>query len=188
MERIIHIFGASGSGTSTLGRSVSERTGCRFMDADDYFWAPSEPRFTQKRAPEERVRLMLKDMDTGRGAVISGSVADWGNALIPYFTLAVRLIADTEERLRRIRAREYERFGARILPGGDMFGQHQAFLQWAAAYDGGGPGMRSRQSHDEWQKQLRCPLLVLSGLDPVSYNTEQIAAALEKTRPDGGHE
>ncbi len=32
---VIHIFGASGSGTSTLGRFICEKTGFFFMDTDD---------------------------------------------------------------------------------------------------------------------------------------------------------
>jgi adenylate kinase family enzyme len=34
----VHIFGASGSGTTTLGRTLAERLGVRFFDGDDYFW------------------------------------------------------------------------------------------------------------------------------------------------------
>jgi len=33
----IHIYGASGSGTSTLGKFISEQLGYTFMDTDDYF-------------------------------------------------------------------------------------------------------------------------------------------------------
>lgn len=179
MKKVIHIFGASGSGTSTLGRCICERTGFRFMDADDYFWAPSEPRFTVKRGSEERIRLLQKDMDGAENAVLSGSVADWGNALIPLFTLAVRLSADTEVRLRRIREREFQRFGSRIMPGGDMYAHHQAFLSWAAAYDEGDLTVRSRRSHDEWQKRLACPLLLLSGTDPAEENAERIIQYLK---------
>ena len=48
MKNIIHIFGASGSGTSTLGRAVAEKTGYAFLDSDDYIWAPTDPPFTSR--------------------------------------------------------------------------------------------------------------------------------------------
>ena len=35
MKQVIHIFGASGSGTSTLGRYISKKLGCFFMDTED---------------------------------------------------------------------------------------------------------------------------------------------------------
>lgn len=37
MKKIIHLFGASGSGTSTLGKYIREKLGYFFMDTDDYF-------------------------------------------------------------------------------------------------------------------------------------------------------
>lgn len=35
MKNVIHIYGASGSGTSTLGRKISDELGYKFMDTDD---------------------------------------------------------------------------------------------------------------------------------------------------------
>lgn len=34
-KSVIHIYGASGSGTSTLGRFISDQLGYTFMDTDD---------------------------------------------------------------------------------------------------------------------------------------------------------
>lgn len=45
------------------------------------------------------------------------------------FDLAVRLVTDVDIRIARIKTRESERFGDRILPGGDMYKQHQDFLE-----------------------------------------------------------
>ena len=63
MKRVIHIFGASGSGTSTLGRAVADRAGFRFLDTDDYYWLPAEPMYTLKRPIPERLALMERDLD-----------------------------------------------------------------------------------------------------------------------------
>lgn len=49
MKNVIHIYGASGSGTSTLGRKISEELGYKFMDTDDYFWLPTNPKYITKR-------------------------------------------------------------------------------------------------------------------------------------------
>jgi adenylate kinase family enzyme len=58
MKPLIHIYGASGSGTSTLGRYLAKRLDFAFLDADDYFWLPTDPKFTKKRPIEQRVPLM----------------------------------------------------------------------------------------------------------------------------------
>lgn len=184
MKQVIHIFGASGSGTSTLGKYISDKLGYKFMDSDDYFWLPTDPPFTAKREPSERVRLMKRDIEENENAVISGSIADWGNELMPQFTLAVRLVTDTGVRLERLKRREYARFGARIMPGGDMYDEHQRFIKWASEYDDGGLEMRSRRSHDEWQKMLKCKLLVLSGEDTPESNLGYILSELKEGDKD----
>lgn len=180
MKQVIHLFGAAGSGTSTLGKYLSEQLGYFWMDTDDYMWEPTDPRFTKSRPKEERVRLIKQDLDRVDHAVLSGSIADWGNELIPRFTLAIRVVTDTDTRIRRIKEREYGRFGDRILPGGDMYEQHQDFLRWASSYDDGDITMRSMKKHDEWQKQLKCPLLILSGSEKVETNYALVKRALER--------
>ena len=46
MKNVIHIFGAFGSGTTTLGKKICEELGYTLMDTDDYFWMPTDPKFT----------------------------------------------------------------------------------------------------------------------------------------------
>ncbi len=87
-KSIIHLFGASGSGTSTLGRAISDRYNYFFMDTDDYFWEPTDPPYTIKKAIPERLALMKRDIAEHEKVVISGSFVDWGDELIPLFTWA----------------------------------------------------------------------------------------------------
>jgi len=180
MKQVIHIFGAAGSGTSTLGNAICRELGYRFMDTDDYFWLPTDPQFTQKRPREERIRMMQKDIQASDHVVISGALADWGDVLIPQFTLAIRLVTETEVRIARLEQRERVRFGERIAPGGDMYQQHLDFLQWARAYDTGGLDMRSKAEHDVWQKLLSCRLLVLNGDARLEENLAQVKQALRE--------
>lgn len=96
MKPLLHIYGASGSGTSTLGRYLAEQFQYAFLDSDDYFWLPTDPKFTTKRPIEQRVPLIRQDIAAAKnGAVLSGSLVGWGDALIPDFTLAVRVVTDT---------------------------------------------------------------------------------------------
>ncbi len=178
MKRVIHIFGASGSGTSTLGRALAEKTGFRFMDTDDYYWLPAEPMYTLKRPIPERLALMVRDLDECSDAVLSGSLAGWGDPLIPRFTLTVRLNTPTPVRMERLRRREYARYGDRVLPGGDLYEQSQAFLAWAAQYDDGLPPLRSRALHDLWQQKLSCPRLTLDGTLPLDELAEAVLQKL----------
>ena len=62
MKHVIHIYGASGSGTSTLGKALAKELGWRWMDSDDYFWMPTDPPYTTKRSIPERINLMERDI------------------------------------------------------------------------------------------------------------------------------
>lgn len=73
MKQVIHIFGASGAGTSTLGKKICEELGFFFMDTDDYFWEPTDPKYTVKRSFEERLRLMKEDIEKHDQIVMDGA-------------------------------------------------------------------------------------------------------------------
>lgn len=177
---VIHIYGASGSGTSTLGRKICEELGYQFMDTDDYFWMPTNPQYTVKRERSERVRLMKKDIETFENVVISGSLVGWGDELIPFFHLAVRLVTNMEVRIERLKKREREKFGDRIAPGGDMYEHHLDFLEWARKYDTGDVNMRSKAEHDKWQKILSCPQIVLDGAEDLEENFRLVREEMEQ--------
>lgn len=180
MKQIIHIYGASGSGTTTLGKKICSELGYQFMDTDDYYWMPTNPPYTVSRDKSERIRLMLEKINSADNVVISGSLVDWGDELIPLFTLAIRLETDTETRIERLRKREYEEFGARIAPGGDMYEPHKEFIEWAKKYDSGGVDMRSKAKHDVWQQLLQCRQIVLDGADNLDKNFEAVREELNR--------
>ena len=178
MKHILHIFGASGSGTSTLARRLCDELGYTFMDTDDYFWVPTDPPFTTCRTVEDRLNRIRQDFETAQNAVLSGSLGSWGSPLLPYFTLGVRIEMDQDLRIQRLHQRDVERFGPRIAPGGDMYAQHLEFLEWAKRYDTGGLEVRSKAKHDLWQSQLPCPTLLLDGADTVENHVQNVLKAL----------
>jgi hypothetical protein len=102
----VHILGASGSGTTTLGRALAERLGCPLLDADDYFWVPTDPPFQQIRVREERQALLRADVPPDQSWVLSGSLCDWGDIFIPLFDLVVFLWIPPAVRLARLAAHE----------------------------------------------------------------------------------
>jgi len=52
-KKRIHLMGASGSGTTTLGRALAQRLGCPHFDTDHYFWFPTAPPFEKIRPVED---------------------------------------------------------------------------------------------------------------------------------------
>ncbi len=164
----IHITGASGSGTSTLGRILAGAIGGRHLDTDDYFWLPGDPPCQDKRPAEKRLSLLMADADPAGCWVLSGSLCGWGDPLIPRFDLVILLTAPTPLRLERLRCRETKRFGAAaIAENGSHHAGFAKFIAWAARYDDGGMEDRSRAGHDHWLSALPCPSLRLDGTRPL---------------------
>src|SRR5262245_52760936 len=165
MPARIHILGASGSGTTSLGRALAARLACPHLDTDDYFWVPSDPPFEVIRPLPERCALLGNALASRPGWVLSGSLCGWGDEFIPLFGLVVFLSLRAEVRMARLHTRERARYGAAALgPGGRMHQEHVRFMAWAAGYEDGGLEMRSRRLHDAWLAKLSCPVLHLSSL------------------------
>lgn len=168
--KVIHIYGASGSGTTTLGKAIAEKYGYKLIDTDDYFWLPTNPPYTSKREPSERVALMKKAMEDSDRVVISGSLCGWGDVLIPMFHLAIRMVTPTSIRISRLKEREYQDFGDRICKNGDMYEDYLAFIKYANDYDTGDVNMRSKAMHDKWSSTLPCDQVVLNGDKEIELN------------------
>jgi hypothetical protein len=110
----------------------------------------------------ERVRMLEEATRWVRHWVLSGAIVGWGDALIPTFDLVVFLYVPAEVRLARLQAREQERSGPEIEPGGSMYEQHQGFLRSAARYDTGTSG-RTLETDANWLAQLDCPVIPITG-------------------------
>ncbi len=182
MTARIHITGASGVGTTTLGAALAETFGCPHHDTDDFYWLPTEPPYREERDPAERLRLIETALRGAPAWVLSGSIGGWGEPLTALLDTVVFLTVPTELRIERLRARELREFGWDALaPGGAMHDEHEAFVEWAAHYDDGTRAGRSRPKHEAWLAQLPCPVIRLDGERPlgalVADVLEGIAAA-----------
>ena len=175
----IHVTGASGAGTTTLGRALAEALGCAHFDSDDYFWLPTRPRYRRKREVEERRTLLLRDLPAHAAWVLSGSLVSWGQPMIPLFDHVVYLLVPTEARLRRLSAREEERYARDPDRTREEFERdREEFLAWAAGYDGGGQEIRSRAIHEEWLATLGCPVTRIEGELTVEECVRTVRLAL----------
>ncbi len=178
--RRVHIFGASGSGTSSLAAALAAKHGHRHLDTDDFFWLPTDPPYEQPRPREARLALLRDALARSPSWVLSGSLCGWGDPLVPEFDLVVFLAVPTEVRLARLRAREAQRYGPEAIAlDGPRHAAHVAFLDWAGRYDTGDVEMRSRALHEAWIAGLPGPVLRLEGVRPVA----ELLARIETSAP-----
>jgi adenylate kinase family enzyme len=162
------VTGASGSGTTTLGRALAVRLHVPFFDADDYYWLPTNPPFKAKRDSVSRLGLFLGDLRETQSAVVAGSVMSWGAELENSFSLVVFLTLNAEIRVARLRVRELAMLG-QIDP---------EFLEWAGQYEEGRLPGRSRRRHEQWLSERSCPVLRLDGDLSVDERLTRVVQAL----------
>jgi adenylate kinase family enzyme len=165
----ILVCGMNGAGKTTLARALARRLGYTHMDAEDYYFLPAEIPYTRERPRAERNALLLADMNAHPRFVFSAVTGGaFGDAVVRKFDIAVLIDAPRELRMARIEQREAERFGNRVLPGGDMPAQQARFHAFAAA--------RPEDLAENWVKSLTCPVLRVDGVRSVDALVNELAA------------
>lgn len=167
MTRLL-ITGAAGCGTTTAGRAIAARIGAQFLDADDFFWLPTDPPYVAKRPADLRLAAVLQAVATPTPVVIAGSIAGWGAALEASLSAIVYLWVPPDVRVERLRERETRRFGKPL----------DGFLEWAAQYDEGNLPGRSRARHERWLSERACPVHRLEGNFSVAETEARVLEML----------
>jgi len=174
----IHILGASGSGTTTLGVAVADLLAVPHVDTDAVYWLATDPPFTTPRPIPERIALLREKLPLSCGWVLSGSAISWAQPFEPLYNLIVYLWLDPVLRMERLRLRERTRYGRRVDSGGDMAMSSADFLAWAAAYDTAGREQRSRVAHEEWLAGQRAPIIRLNSAEPVHVLADAVLSSI----------
>ena len=176
----IIVFGAAGSGTSTIGKELARLLGFAHFDTDDFHWQKTDPPFIQIHTDHHREVLFKSAVDVCNGFVASGCMREWGEMFKPMFIMAAFVKTPTILRIKRLEKREFARYGQRILSNGDLFNRHRKFIEYAASYDDGGLDMRSLASQENWAKTLPCPVICVDGSESFHKIAFKLANALSE--------
>lgn len=154
------IAGPNGSGKTTLGRLLAQRLSCAHLDAEDFAFLPSSKPYSRPRPREEARALLLAAMAQHPRFILTAVSGDFGPEADRLYAGAVWLDAPLALCLERVRQRSLLQLGQRAMPGGDLCGQEEGFLQFVAG--------RSMDAAESWLRRLRCPVLRLDGTLPVT--------------------
>jgi len=183
----IHVMGASGSGTTTLGRALSGRLRVPHFDSDDYYWIPTVPPYQVKRDKAVRDARIAEDIRAFDDWVWSGSSVSWQHGALDRISLCVFLTLPGEIRLARLRAREQERHDSLTgVPRAELDKEAAEFMEWAARYDGGGVEVRSLALHEQWLATLVCPVLRLDGDRTTAQRVNAVLDAIDPSVNQNG--
>ena len=170
----IMILGSSGAGKTTLGKIVAEKLGFVFVDIDDYIWRKNTKiPFSEMYSREEKINRLMNSIANCEHFVMAGSMNSFHEYFDPFFELVIHLHADEQVRVKRAHERELELFKERILEGGDMYEEHQKFLESVVGYDRG-VGNCTLQQHEMWLQSLQCEIIRLDGTNPLEENAKRI--------------
>lgn len=142
-----------------MARALSQSYGFYLIDTDDAIWENVDPPFTVRKPLTLSRDYLAKALANHPRSVISGAFVGWGDEFKPQIDLFVYLHLPLAIRLERIQKREENRFGSRVLPGGDLHQQHLDFLEWVGQYDTNSSDIRGQKQHELWLKDVKAPIV-----------------------------
>lgn len=175
----IIICGGNGAGKSTFGRALSQKLGWHFMDIEDYYFPEKNGDYAYKtaRTKDEVKKLLLEDMKKYPDFVLASVKGSYGEEIASMFTCAIFVSVPKELRMKRVWDRSYQRYGERILQGGDLYAREKGFFDMVER--------RSESDVTEWLDSIGIPVIRVDGAQPVEKNVGIIFQALEGLE-DGG--
>lgn len=168
------ICGLNGCGKSTLGRALAEKIGFHFLDSENLYFSESQADmpYAYPRPQEEVERLLREEVVQHPNFVFAAVKGNYGQELLTKYTYVVAIEAPREIRAQRLRERSFQKFGSRMLMGGDLYLQEEAFFQMAAS--------RQEDFVEKWLESVRCPVIRVDGTKPVAENVAYIIRAMNR--------
>lgn len=176
----IAIIGLNGAGKSTIAHVLAKKLHYFEIDVEDYYFpaqrssrinalegkTSADANFIPYLSPKAKSEVefaIRKDINCNPQFVLSGVTLNWSESILSQIDIVFYLHVPLNERLQRIRSREAQRFGSRILPGGDMYEQHIEFLNKVEN--------RSKQEITRSLENLTCPVVNVENLLPLRNDT-----------------
>ncbi|TGE04823.1 AAA family ATPase [Hymenobacter fodinae] len=176
----VHIVGASGAGSTTLGTALAPELNVPYFDTDTYFWESTDPPFRVRRPVTERNAQLLQDLAAAESWVLGGSLLRWELPSPLAFDLVVFLWVPPALRMQRLAARELARYGPVIFQDEERNTHYRELMEWAAGYDEGTGLGRSLRTHEQWLRSLTCPVLEIRGDTTVADRVRAVTQEIRR--------
>lgn len=169
----IIICGLNGAGKSTLGKALAEKLEFYFIDNEDLYFPKTDPNYIYASpcTREEAVKLFFSEIKEHENFVFASVKGNYGEAIYPFLQYAVLIDVPKDIRLQRVKNRSFQKFGNRMLPGGDLYEPEERFFDFVKS--------RTENTVEEWVHSLRCPVIRVNGTNSIEENVNDILAQIQ---------
>lgn len=164
----IVVCGLNGCGKSTLGKALARQLGLHFIDAEDlYFTRKSinEP-YKNPHSRAEVEEQLLCEVARHEGFVFAAVKGDYREEVQKYYQYIVVIEVPKEIRMLRVRNRSLQKFGSRMLEGGDLCEAEEQFFKLVES--------RTEVYYEDWLQALKCPIIRVDGTKTIEENVHYI--------------
>ena len=168
----IIICGLNGAGKSTLGKALAEKMHFHFIDIENLYFPKTNPNYmyASPRTREEVKKILLHEMKMHENFILSSVKGDYGKDIYSFFQCAILIDVPRDIRLQRVKERSFQKFGNRMLSGGDLFEQEEKFFRFVES--------RNENTVEEWVKSLKCQVMRVDGTKPIDENINFITGLI----------
>lgn len=170
----ILICGLNGTGKSTLGRMLSDRMGYEFIDNEDLYFPKTDPlyMFSSPRSKEEVIQLLEERISENKQFIFASVRGNYGYRLIASLDRIILIEVPKQIRSQRVRDRSYQKFGDRILPGGDLYDRENKWFSLTET--------RQETYVTDWLETINCPVYRIDGTLPIEENVDYLVSVLSE--------
>ena len=168
----IIVCGLNGSGKSTLGKALADALQFHFIDVEDLYFPKTDPNYlyASPRSEDEVAKLLEDEIKAHENFVFASVRGKFGRRTLPNhgidvqaaYQYVVLIQVPKDIRMKRVRERDFQKFGNRVLPGGDLYEVTEAFFEKISA--------RPDDYAEKWMESMDCPVIRVDGVKPIDEN------------------
>ena len=166
----ICVCGLNGSGKTTLAGKFAKELDFKHLDIEQYYFTSKDNPYSSSRTREEVERLLWQDIKQNPCFVFSAVNGNMTPEINESYSFIFYLDVPHDIRMKRIRQRSVDKFGDRVLLGGDMYEQEEKFFCACEK--------RTPEKIEDWLKTMSCKIFWLDGTKPIQENVEIIRTYL----------
>lgn len=160
----ILVCGLNGAGKSTLGKALAEKLHFYFIDDEELYFSKTDSDYIYASpcTHEEAEKRLFHKMQAHENFVLASVKGDYGALFYPFIQYTIWIDTPKDIRLQRVKNRSFQKFGSRILPGGDLYEKEKTFFEFVSS--------REKNTVEKQLGKLNCPVIKVDGMNSIEKN------------------